>query len=102
MQGRFWQMHDRLLDRQQHLRIADLIGYAGERGLDQDRFHAGLSDPACTDRITADVGSADLSGVSGTPTFFINGRRHYGAYDVATLQAAIRVARARAKIAARR
>ena len=102
LQGRFWEMHDLLLDRQQHLRIADLIGYAGELGLDQDRFHADMTEPACFDRITADVESADLSGVSGTPTFFINGRRHYGAYDVRTLQEAIRVARVRARIAARR
>ena len=46
-----------------------------------------------------DVDSADLSGVSGTPTFFINGRRHYGAYDIATLSAAVRVAGAQATIA---
>ena len=51
-------------------------------------------------RIAEDVDSADLSGVSGTPTFFINGRRHYGAYDIDTLSAAVRVARARASIAA--
>ena len=41
----------------------------------------------------SDVDSADLSGVTGTPTFFINGRRHYGAYDIETLSAAIRAAR---------
>jgi protein-disulfide isomerase len=51
-------------------------------------------------RIYDDVDSADLSGVSGTPTFFINGRRHFGAYDVATLSAEVRAARARAAIAA--
>ena len=39
-------------------------------------------------RVAEDVDSADLSGVSGTPTFFINGRRHHGAYDIATLKAA--------------
>jgi protein-disulfide isomerase len=45
------------------------------------------------------VDSADQSGVSGTPTFFVNGRRHYGAYDIDTLSAAVRTARARAVIA---
>ena len=45
-----------------------------------------------------DVDSADLSGVSGTPTFFVNGRRHYGAYDIATLSAAVRAAGARATL----
>ena len=42
--------------------------------------------------------SADLSGVSGTPTFFINGKRHYGAYDISTLSEAVRAARVRALI----
>jgi protein-disulfide isomerase len=50
-------------------------------------------------RVAEDVDSADLSGVSGTPTFFINGRRHYGAYDIGTLSAAVRAAGARAIIA---
>ena len=49
-------------------------------------------------RIAEDVDGADLSGVSGTPTFFVNERRHRGAYDVDTLAAAVRVARARALV----
>ncbi len=53
-------------------------------------------------KIAADVDSADLSGVSGTPTFFINGRRHYGAYDIDALSDAVRVARARALLDAGR
>ncbi|XVU21057.1 Na+/H+ antiporter NhaA [Actinoplanes sp. CA-054009] len=102
LQGRFWEMHDLLLGRQDHLRIADLIGYAGELGLDQDRFHDDMMRDTCVDRITADVESADLSGVAGTPTFFVNGQRHYGSYDVATLEKAIKLARVRAKIASKR
>ncbi|WP_250034998.1 Na+/H+ antiporter NhaA [Paractinoplanes maris] len=102
LQGKFWEMHDRMFTQQDHLRIADLLTYAGELGIDQDRFHDDLMQPTCKERITADLESADLSGVSGTPTFFINGRRHYGAYDVQTLKEAIRVARVRAKIAAKR
>jgi Na+/H+ antiporter NhaA len=102
LQGRFWEMHDLLLDRQERLRITDLLAYAGELGLDQERFHADMTAPACGNRVGADVESADLSGVAGTPTFFINGRRHYGAYDVETLQKEIRTARVRARIAAKR
>jgi Na+/H+ antiporter NhaA len=102
LQGKFWEMHDLLLDNQEKLRVMDLLGYARQLDLDEDRFHADMMQPACTDRIVADVESADLSGVSGTPTFFINGKRHYGAYDVHTLKEAIRLARVRAKIAARR
>ena len=49
-------------------------------------------------RIAEDVDSADLSGVSGTPTFFINGQRHYGAYDLASLTAAVTTARAQLRV----
>ncbi len=49
-------------------------------------------------RVAEDVASADASGVSGTPTFFINGRRHYGAYDIDTLTAAVRAARNRTRL----
>jgi protein-disulfide isomerase len=101
-QGRFWEMHDLLLAHQDKLRIADLLKYAEQVGLDPDRFHADVMSPASADRITEDLESADLSGVSGTPTFFVNGRRHYGAYDVHTLKEAIRTARVRAKIAERK
>ncbi|TYB96999.1 Na+/H+ antiporter NhaA [Micromonospora sp. WP24] len=97
-QGRFWQMHDLLLDRQEKLTIPDLIKYAGDLGLDQSRFHDDLISHAHAARIDSDIDSADNSGVSGTPTFFINGRRHYGAYDITTLTAAIRMARARARL----
>ena len=45
-----------------------------------------------------DVASADASGVAGTPSFFINGRRHQGAYDIETLTAAVRAARNRARL----
>jgi Na+/H+ antiporter NhaA len=102
LQGKFWEMHDLLLTNQDKLRVTDLLGYARKLGLDEERFHNDVMRHAATDRITEDLESADLSGVSGTPTFFINGQRHYGAYDVHTLKEAIRLARVRAKIAARR
>jgi protein-disulfide isomerase len=50
------------------------------------------------ERVAEDVASADTSGVAGTPSFFINGRRHGGAYDVATLSAAVRAARAQTRL----
>jgi protein-disulfide isomerase len=52
------------------------------------------------ERVSEDVASADSSGVAGTPSFFINGLRHRGAYDVDTLSAAVRAARTRARIRA--
>jgi protein-disulfide isomerase len=71
------------------------VRYAGELGLDTDRFQDDLVDHAHAARVAQDVESADLSGVSGTPTFFVNGQRHYGAYDIATLQAVVTTARLR-------
>ena len=97
-QGAFWEMHDLLLAHQDALRPGDLIGYAQQLGLDVQRFAAALRDHAGAARVADDVDSADLSGVSGTPTFFINGRRHHGAYDVATLSAGVRAAGARAAL----
>ncbi len=98
-QDAFWEMHDLLLAHQDALRPSDLIGYAEELGLDVDRFTTDLREHAGAARVADDVDSADLSGVSGTPTFFVNGRRHYGAYDIATLSAAVRAAGARAALA---
>jgi len=94
-QGAFWEMHDLLLDRQDALAYRDLLGYARELGLDVERFEDDLRTRSGAGRIAQDVDSADLSAVSGTPTFFINGLRHYGAYDIATLSAAVKAARAR-------
>ena len=80
------------------LHAADLIGYAEQIGLDVDRFAEDLENHVGAARVAEDVDGADLSTVSGTPTFFVNGRRHYGAYDIDTLKRAVRGARARAAV----
>ena len=97
-QGVFWEMHDLLLERQDALEPKDLMRYAEELGLDVERFELELREHVHAARVAEDIDSADLSGVSGTPTFFINGRRHYGAYDTRTLSAAVRVAGARSLV----
>jgi len=94
-QGAFWEMHDLLLEHQDALGYRDLVGYAEQLGLDVPRFEKDLRTRDGADHVAEDVDSADLSGVSGTPTFFVNGLRHYGAYDIATLSAAVKGARAR-------
>jgi Na+/H+ antiporter NhaA len=99
-QGAFWEMHDRLLDHQGALTPEDLARYAEEIGLDADRFCDELERHVHAARVEEDVDSADLSGVRGTPTFFINGKRHDGAYDIDTLSDAVRLARARSAVAA--
>lgn len=100
-QGRYWDMHDLLLSHQGALRLDHLRGYAGDIGLDAERFERDLRHPKVLARIAEDVESADLSQVAGTPTFFVNGRRHHGAYDIASLSAAVWAARDRAALVAR-
>jgi protein-disulfide isomerase len=97
-QGAFWEMHDLLLAHQDALRLPDLVDYAGELGLDGERFSAAMAKHVGAARVAEDVDGADLSAVSGTPTFFINGRRHYGAYDIDSLAVAVKMARARASL----
>jgi protein-disulfide isomerase len=99
-QGAFWELHDLLLEHQDDLTPTALTGYARELGLDVDRFVDDLEQHAGAGRVAEDVDGADLSNVSGTPTFYVNGRRHYGAYDIDTLKQVVRVARARAAVAA--
>jgi Na+/H+ antiporter NhaA len=93
-QGKFWELHDELLAHQGSLRVPDLVRYAEAIGLDVALFSDHLRRHEGAARIAEDVDSADLSGVSGTPTFFINGRRHFGPYDIANLSAAVHRARA--------
>jgi Na+/H+ antiporter NhaA len=99
-QDAFWEMHDALLGHQDALRPADLMRYAAELRLDTERFVRDLRNHAFASRVAEDVDTADLGSVSGTPTFFINGQRHYGTYDIDSLRQAVRTARALAAIAA--
>ena len=100
-QGRFWEMYDLLLAHQGRLRLDDLEEYAGQIGLDVERFMNEMRRREYVDRIREDVASADESGVSGTPTFFINGRRHHGVYDIDTLSHEVQAAKRRAQLLAR-
>ena len=95
-QGKFWEMYDLLLSHQGEVAPRDLTHYATELDLDVERFRDELRRREHASRISQDVASADESGVSGTPTFFVNGRRHYGVYDIDTLTEAVRAAKIRA------
>jgi Na+/H+ antiporter NhaA len=97
-QGAFWDLHDQLLEHQGALTVRDLTAYATSLGLDTERFTADLRKHVGAAQVAEDTDSADLSGVSGTPTFFVNGMRHYGAYDIESLSKAVKLALARTKI----
>jgi Na+/H+ antiporter NhaA len=99
-QGKFWEMHDMLMDHQDALQFSDLLRYARDLELDIEKFEAELrAHDGTAARVAENVNSADLDAVSGTPTFFVNGRRHFGAYDLETLKEAVRTAKAIAIIA---
>lgn len=100
-QGLFWPMHDLLITHQGSLLLADLRRYAAGAGLDVERFEQDLRARTGATGLAENVESADLSGVAGTPTFFVNGRRHHGAYDIDSLSASVRAARERAQVGGR-
>lgn len=93
-QDRFWEMHDLLFRNQAHLEAGDLARYAKRLGLDPARFEADQGDPATVARIQRDVESGIESGVEGTPTLFIDGRRYEGSRDADSLATALGAARA--------
>ncbi|TDC85266.1 Na+/H+ antiporter NhaA [Actinomadura sp. 7K507] len=84
-QGRFWEMHDLLFVHQDELQYEDLAGYAADLGMDVEKFLRDLDDDKTAARVRADVVSAEASGARGTPTFFIDDRRHTGPFDAETL-----------------
>jgi Na+/H+ antiporter NhaA len=100
-QGKFWEVYDALLSHQGALTPRDIGDHARELGLDIDRFWDEVRRHEYAPRVAEDVASADASGVSGTPTFFINGRRHQGSYDIETLTEAVQAARRRARLLAK-
>ncbi len=97
-QDHFWEYRALLFEHQDALEPKRLVAYAEQLGLDAERFRRDLREGEHAGRVARDVESADLSGVAGTPTFFVNGKRHHGAYDLQALKAAVKAARARALV----
>jgi protein-disulfide isomerase len=94
-QGRFWEMHDTLFENQQALDDVSLVTYARALGLDVERFEREMAAHVYAPRVREDFVSGVLSGVNGTPTFFINGARHDGSWDAESLLEALQEAGAR-------
>lgn len=89
-QGQFWPMYAMLFAHQWELEYGDLMDYAGQLGLDKARFGKDLHTHRCLDRVRADVATGRQHGVTGTPTFFVNGHRQDGDDDIRALAVAIR------------
>jgi protein-disulfide isomerase len=80
-QGKFWEMHDLLYERQATLDDAHLQRFAEELGLDIERFDREMNERHYEARVHEDFMSGVRSGVNGTPSFFINGVRYDGPWD---------------------
>jgi protein-disulfide isomerase len=93
-QARFWQMHEMLFAHQQALAPADLLRYAAAIGLDVERFTDDLEQHRYTPVVREHFLSGLKSGVNGTPSFFVNGARHDGGYDLQSLLNAVALAAA--------
>jgi protein-disulfide isomerase len=98
-QGQFWEMHDMLFEHQKALDDPHLIQYASDLKLYVPFFEMELATHVHAGRVREDFMSGVRSGVNGTPTFFINGRRHDGPHDLAGLAAALQQALAEARMA---
>ncbi len=84
-QGRFWEFHDALFPVQPRLSRETMLEVGRELGLDVKLMAIEIDSEAYGERIARDVASAAASGATGTPTFFVNGARHFGAYDASSL-----------------
>jgi protein-disulfide isomerase len=84
-QGKFWEYHDALFAAQPKLSRETMLAVGSELGLDAERMAAEMDSGAHRERVERDLRSAEQSGATGTPTFFVNGARHYGAYDASSL-----------------
>lgn len=83
--GKFWEMHDILYENQDALEEDDLLRYAKKIGLDTDVFKSKFSDPKYRQKVEEDLESGLKSGVNGTPSFFINGKKYNGDYSTASM-----------------
>jgi protein-disulfide isomerase len=88
-QGSFWEYHDALFAAQPKLSRETMLAVATDLGLDAERMVAEIDSGAHRERVERDLRSAERSGATGTPSFFVNGERHYGAYDASSLVEAL-------------
>jgi protein-disulfide isomerase len=88
-QGSFWDYHDALFAAQPKLSRETMLVVATDVGLDAGRMAAEIDAGAHRERVERDRRSAEASGATGTPAFFVNGERHYGSYDASSLVEAL-------------
>lgn len=88
-QGKFWQMHNLLFERQKFLGDGNLLEYANELGLELHQFLQAIAEHMHAERVAQDLHSGKQCGVTHTPTLFINRNRYVDAWEVERLMTAI-------------
>ncbi len=78
-QGKGWEMADKIFANMRSLSDAEYEKYAGELAIDVDKFKTDFASPEIKEEVATDAKSGKDAGVRGTPTIFINGKRHQGA-----------------------
>lgn len=89
-QGKYWEMHDQILEHQRSLNESYLLVFAKDIGLDLEVFQNDLEDETFTEKVENDFESGIRSGVNGTPSFFINGEKYEGPYTHEALSSALK------------
>ena len=92
LQGKFWEMHDIVFENQKSLDEENIFRFASLLGLDTDRFREDLQDKLLVEKVEKDFESGLRSGVNRTPSFFINGNKYEGDYNIQSLSRAIKSA----------
>ena|ERR1700751_3524633 len=80
-QGKFWEMHDIIFENQKRLSSIDLFSYAIRIGLNINQFQDDINNEVLSKKVENDIESGVLSGVNGTPSFYINGQKYNGAWE---------------------
>ena len=75
-QGKFWEMHDLLFEKQDELQRANFDAYAKKLGLDLEKFRADMAAPGTEKKVEADLAEGRAAGVDSTPSIFVNDRRY--------------------------
>ena len=86
MQGKFWEMHDKIFADQRGMSEEKYVEYATELGLNVDKFKKDVASDKVDKRISADYAQGNKLGVTGTPAFFVNGRFLSGAQPFASFK----------------
>ncbi len=79
--GKFWEMHDALYENQKNLSDSNIIQLAEEIGIDTEEFEKDFQNEEFVNKVQADFESGVRSGVNGTPSFYVNGKKYEDSWD---------------------